>query len=182
MTIIRYKPVRGLNDTSLNKLIEISGVDLADKKYVDEKFSSLEKNTEIIQNSLTSLKTDINEKIKQIVLHAEDFRENSTMTDDELINNIILNTSNKDVTVLFEKSKNYVFNDYIKIKRSNLTLDFNNSDITLNMNNPDIRKGLFYMYSDSMTYNITDFNLYYNYDKPAYKLLIYLQLYFLLLL
>ncbi len=35
MTIIRYKPVNGLNDTSLNKLIAISGKDVIDKNYVD---------------------------------------------------------------------------------------------------------------------------------------------------
>ena len=33
---IRYKPISGLNTTSLKKLIEISGVDLADKPYVDD--------------------------------------------------------------------------------------------------------------------------------------------------
>lgn len=57
---IQYKPVSGLNTTSLKKLIEISGVDLADKKYVDDAINNIK------NNNLTSLETKVNNMYKQI--------------------------------------------------------------------------------------------------------------------
>ena len=57
---VQFKRVTGLNTTSLNKLIQLSSKDVADKKYVDDTVSNVSFDDTEIQNEITNISNELN--------------------------------------------------------------------------------------------------------------------------